>query len=216
MNILLVDDHTLFREALTHVLKQLETAIFVREAANAEEAAQLVSRLSNLDMILLDIDMPGVDGLTALPELRDLAPTLPIVVLSGSENSSHVARALDNGAVGYIPKSSSSHEMLAALRIIMQGDIYVPSRIIGKIGTPLLQNDGTDNCQSKSNLLTSRQAEVLELMARGMPNKAIARMLNLAEGTVKLHVAAIIRSLNARNRTDAVVQASKLGVLEAA
>jgi two-component system, NarL family, nitrate/nitrite response regulator NarL len=215
MHILLVDDHTLFREALLHVLNQLDDNVFILEAANAEEAAQLVSRSRSLDLILLDIDLPGVDGLTALPDLRDLTPTVPIVVLSGSETAAHVTRALENGAIGYIPKSCSSHEMLAALRIILQGDIYVPPRLMGKLGIPLLNTGATTMADPASPLLTCRQIEVLELMTRGLPNKSIARTLNVAEGTIKLHVAAILRALDARNRTEAVMQATRLGILPA-
>ena len=215
MHILLVDDHTLFREALLHVLNQLDDKVLILEAANAEEAAQIVSRSRNLDLILLDIDLPGVDGLTALPDLRELAPTVPIVVLSGSETSSHVTRALENGAIGYIPKSCSSHEMLAALRIILQGDIYLPPRLMGKLGATLLPAAAVTAGYTTAPMLTCRQLEVLELMTRGLPNKSIARTLNVAEGTIKLHVAAILRALDARNRTEAVMQASKLGLLPA-
>lgn len=213
MHILLVDDHTLFREALLHVLNQLDNNTLILEAANAEEAAQLTARSRNLDLILLDIDLPGVDGLTALPDLRELAPTVPIVVLSGSENSAHVRRALENGAIGYIPKSCSSHEMLAALKIILQGDVYIPPRLMGKLGTPILSVESSVNGEPSHSLLTSRQIEVLELMTKGLPNKSIARTLNVAEGTIKLHVAAILRALGARNRTEAVTQATRLGVL---
>ena len=217
MHILLVDDHTLFREALLHVLKQLDTQIVVLEAANAEEGAQLIARMRNLDLVLLDIDLPDLDGLTALPGLRELAPTLPIVVLSGSETAQHVKLALDNGAVGYIPKSCSSHEMLAALRIVLQGDVYIPPKLLGKLGAPALPLTTTTTCNNSlsQTLLTARQIEVLELMARGLPNKSIANTLNLAEGTVKLHVAAILRALSARNRTEAVMEASRLGLVPA-
>ncbi len=214
MHILLVDDHTLFREALFHVLNQLDSSVFILEANNVEEAAQLVSRSRNLDLVLLDIDLPGMDGLTALPELRELAPTLPIVLLSGSENASHVTRALEKGAIGYIPKSCSSHEMLTALRIILQGDVYVPPRLMGKVSTPLISSAHSVNEQCTSSPLTSRQIEVLELMTQGLPNKSIARTLNVAEGTIKLHVAAILRTLGARNRTEAAIQASKLGLID--
>ncbi len=213
MHILLVDDHTLFREALLHVLNQLDNNTLILEAANAEEAAQIVSRRRNLDLILLDIDLPGVDGLTALPGLRELAPTVPIVVLSGSETSSHVTRALQNGAIGYIPKSCSSHEMLGALKLILQGDVYIPPRLMGKLGTPILSVESSVNDESSPSLLTSRQIEVLELMTKGLPNKSIARTLNIAEGTIKLHVAAILRALGVRNRTEAVMQATRLGVI---
>lgn len=213
MHILLVDDHTLFREALLHVLNQLDTHVLIREASNAEEAAQLISRFANLDLILLDIDLPGVDGLTALPDLRELAPTVPIVVLSGSETTAHVTRSLENGAIGYIPKSCSSHEMLAALKLILEGEIYVPARLMGKLNAPILSGKSANTSEQLPVLLTSRQVEVLELMTKGLPNKSIARTLDVAEGTVKLHVAAILRTLGARNRTDAVMQASRLGVL---
>jgi DNA-binding NarL/FixJ family response regulator len=209
MRILLVDDHTLFREALLHVLNQLDVQVVVLEAANVEEAAQFISHTRNLDLVLLDIDLPRIDGLTALPDLRELAPTVPIVVLSGSESSAHIKQALDNGAVGYIPKSCSSHEMLAALHIVLQGDIYIPPRLLGKLETPSLCLAACSDNHS----LTARQIEVLELMARGLPNKSIAKTLAVAEGTVKLHVAAILRTLGVSNRTQAVTKASRLGLL---
>ncbi|MEQ1531897.1 MAG: response regulator transcription factor, partial [Methylococcales bacterium] len=213
LNILLVDDHTLFREALHHVLCQLDAQVVILEAANAEEAAQLISRPRILDLILLDIDLPGVDGLTALPSLRELSPTVPIVVLSGSETSGYVKRALDNGAVGYIPKSCSSHEMLGALRIVLQGDVYIPPRLLGKLGGSALALAASCDDHSSQTLLTPRQIEVLELMSRGLPNKSIARTLDVAEGTVKLHVATILRLLNVHNRTEAVMAATQLGLI---
>ena len=208
MHILLVDDHTLFREALLHVIKQLDAQVVTLEASNAEDAALLIAHTRNLDLILLDIDLPGEDGLSALPHLRELAPTVPIIVLSGSESTQHVKLALDKGAVGYIPKSCTSHEMLAALQVVMQGDIYIPPRLLGKIEAPATQVPEENT--PLSTLLTSRQIEVLALLAQGLPNKSIAKNLNLAEGTVKLHVAAILRALGANNRTQAVNAAAKL------
>ncbi len=210
MQILIVDDHTLFRAALLHVLKQLDGNVLVHEAANTGEASNLLSHRRNLDLVLLDIDLPGQDGLSALPGMREQAPTVPIVVLSGSESSQHVKAALESGAVGYIPKSCSGHEMLAALRIVLQGDIYVPPRLLGKLDVAPAAEIETDASQHP---LTARQIEVLELMAQGLPNKSIARRLNLAEGTVKLHVAAILRALDAGNRTQAVTAAVRLGLL---
>jgi DNA-binding NarL/FixJ family response regulator len=164
-------------------------------------------------LILLDIELPRQNGLAALPELRERAPAVPIVVLSGSETCDHVRRALDNGAVGYIPKTCSSHEMLAALHIVLQGDVYIPPRLLGKLeGSSLsLGTDSDHDVTSKK--LTARQLEVLDLMIRGLPNKSIANTLNLAEGTIKLHVAAIMRALGARNRTQAVTAASRLGLV---
>ena len=216
MHILLVDDHTLFREALLHVLNQLDERVLVWEAANTEEAAHWMSRTRGLDLVLLDIDLPGVDGLTALPGLRDRAPSAPIVVLSGSECPSYVKRALDSGAVGYIPKSCSSHEMVTALRIILQGDVYIPPKLLGKMSQADLPSEPSLRAETDllaARALTARQIEVLELMAQGYPNKSIARSLNLAEGTVKLHVASILRAVGARNRTEAVMEGIRLGLV---
>ncbi len=213
MHILLIDDHTLFREALLHVLNQLNEQVLVLEATDALEATQIISHSQNLDLVLLDIDLPGVDGLTALPDLRELAPTVPIVVLSGSENALDVQRALDNGSVGYIPKSCSSHEMLNALRMVLQGDIFVPPKLLGKLGKESLIVEVSEDNSNSNPLLTSRQVEVLELMAQGLPNKSISRTLNVAEGTVKLHVSAIMRALGARNRTHAVTEATSRGLI---
>ena len=213
MHILLVDDHTLFREALLHVLNQLNDQVVVLEAADVSEAKQIISHSRNLDLVLLDIDLPEVDGLTALPDLRELAPTVPIVVLSGSESGLDVQRALENGSIGYIPKSCSSHEMLTALRIVLQGDVFVPPKLRNKLEKESLTAKlPKEKCDLQS-LLTFRQVEVLELMAKGLPNKSIANTLNVADGTVKLHVAAIMHALGARNRTHAVTEASRRGLV---
>lgn len=212
MQILLVDDHTLFREALLHVLRQLDANVLAHEAANVAEATHLLTQVRQIDLILLDIDLPDIDGLTALPDLRERAPTVPIVVLSGSESARHVQVALDNGAVGYIPKSCSGREMLQALQFVLQGDIYVPPRLLGNL-RDATSPQADDESAGGQQLLTARQIEVLALMVKGLPNKSIARALNLAEGTVKLHVAAILRALDARNRTQAVTAAVRLGLV---
>lgn len=202
MHILLVDDHTLFREGLLHVLKQLDAEVLVYETANVEQAIQRLTLTRNIDLILLDIDLPGMDGLTALPSLQKLAPTVPIVVLSGSESPMHIQKALDNGAFGYIPKSHSSHQMREALSFVMRGDIYVPINLL-------------DNPVASQNVLTARQIEVLKLMATGLPNKSIAKTLQMAEATVKTHIAAILLTLGTHNRTQAVTEATRRGLLPA-
>ena len=213
MHILLIDDHTLFREALRHVLNRLDEQVEVLEAANVLEAREVLSRSNNLDLMLLDIDLPGGDGLTALPGLRELAPTVPVVVLSGSENALDVQRALENGSVGYIPKSSSSDEMLAALKIILQGEVFIPPSLLIKLEQEKLIAEASENKTNSRPLLTSRQADVLEMMAKGLPNKSIANTFNVTEGTIKTHVTAIMQALGARNRTHAVTEATRLGLI---
>jgi len=212
VHILLIDDHALFREALYYILNQLDPNIVVLEAANAEEAAQLIQYTDNLDLILLDIDLPDMDGLSAMPKLRKLAPDVPLIVLSGSEIIQNVRSALDMGAVGYIPKSCNSHEMLAAMRRVLQGDIFIPGRLLGKLNAPAAK-PAEQLPKVQQTGLTNRQIDVLECMAKGLPNKLIARELDIVEGTVKLHVFAILRSLDARNRTEAVLEAVRRGLI---
>lgn len=220
MRILLVDDHTLFREALLHVLRQFDSTAVVIEASTAREAISLSAHYNDLDLILLDLAMPGLNGLSALPELHGLIPTVPLVILSASEEPTAVRQALEAGAMGYIPKSSSSHEMIAALRLVLAGEVYVPPALLAalealpiastQITMPLPAGEGGLHG------LTPRQIEVLHLMGQGLSNKGICRHLNLAEGTVKLHVTAIMRVLNTGNRTQTVIEATRRGLIPTA
>ncbi len=219
MRILLVDDHTLFREALLHVLRRFDSTAVVIEASTAREALHLVAHYHDLDLILLDLALPGSSGLTALPELHALRPAVPLVILSASEEPTAVRQALEGGAMGYIPKSSSSHEMITALHLVLVGEVYVPPALLAALealetssvqgATPATEERVVDG-------LTLRQVEVLRLMGQGLSNKGICRRLNLAEGTVKLHVTAILRTLNTCNRTQAVIEAARRGLIPAA
>lgn len=218
MRILLVDDHTLFREALLHVLKQFDSTAVVIEASTAREAIRLATHYHDLDLILLDLALPGLSGLSALPELYKLRPTVPLAILSASEEPIAVQQALDAGAMGYIPKSSSSHEMITALHLVLAGEVYVPPALLAALealegasiqaATVTAEEENVDG-------LTPRQVEVLRLMAQGLSNKGICKHLNLAEGTVKLHVTAVMRALNTCNRTQAVIQATRRGLIPA-
>lgn len=211
MHILLIDDHALFREALLYVLKQLDEQTMVLEAATSQEALRLARHYHELDLILLDLALPGLDGLAVLPELRALAPTVPLVILSASENPADVRQALEDGAAGYIPKSCSSHEMITALRLVLTGKIYLPTTLLASLEA--LQPSPLPAETSTHAGLTPRQLEVLHLLGQGLSNKAIGKQLNVAEGTVKLHVAAILRLLNTRNRTQAIIEASRRGLI---
>jgi len=213
VHILLIDDHALFREALLYILDQLCSNLVVLEAANVEEATQLIEHTRNLDLILLDIDLPDIDGLSAMPGLRKLAPDVPLVVLSGSENIQHVRLALEMGAVGYIPKSCNSHQMLAAMRSVLQGSIFVPIKLLGKLKASAALSPEPNDTELITAEFTKRQLDVLDCMAKGLPNKLIARELDIIEGTVKLHVYAIFRILDARNRTEAVIEATRRGLI---
>ena len=221
MHILLIDDHTLFREALLHIIKQFDDTAVVIEAATAQEAIHLAAHYQDLDLILLDLALPDRDGLSVLPELRGLAPAIPLVVLSASENPADVQCALQAGAAGYIVKSCSSHELITALRLVLAGDVYIPPTLLAALAslpsasTPLVsvQIPTVWVEEGGEGGLTPRQVEVLRLMGQGLSNKSIGKRLDLAEGTVKLHVTAILRALNAGNRTQAVIEASRRGLI---
>jgi DNA-binding NarL/FixJ family response regulator len=215
MKILVVDDHPLILEALHHVLRQLQADVEVLGAVTADEGRRLAALNPELDLLLLDLNLPGADGFALLEELRRSYPALPVVVLSASEQPEDVVRALDMGAMGYIPKTSSNEVMLQALRLVFSGGIYVPRAAIAEsppepVARP--RAPATSTITPHELGLTDRQAEVLAALLQGLPNKLICRKLDLAEGTVKIHVAAILRALGVHTRTQAVIQASRLGL----
>jgi len=204
MKILIADDHAMFREGIQHVIKDLAEHVEILEASNSEAALQHARQHSDIDLVLLDLNMPGKNGFAALDIFCEQYPTLPVVILSGSNLRSVVQRALDNGAMGFISKESSGSTMLNALRLVLSGEIYVPSSLVGH-----------DNKQSNgqgSETLTPRQLDVLALLVEGCSNKIIAKRLGLAESTIKMHVTAIFRELNVNNRTQAAKAVENLGI----
>ncbi len=214
MKILVVDDHALIREAMHQVLRQLDANIEVLEAGNCADALALANQHPDLGLILLDIQLPGMSGLDALGDFRAQHPAIPVVVLSASENRDDVMRAIDGGAMGFIPKSQPSRVIINALRLVLAGGVYLPVEILGvpaasAAATPL----AAGAVRAPADLgLTGRQSEVLALLVQGKPNKIICRELGLAEGTVKIHVTAILKALGVANRTQAVIAVSRLGL----
>ena len=204
MKILIVDDHTLFRQGLCYVLNELEEQIGILEASGLEQAMQHVAANPDLDLVLLDLHMPGEDGFTALDTFAKRYPVMPVVILSASKQYGDIKRALDAGAMGYIPKDTTSTVMLNALRLILSGGIYVPP--------DMAQQFGLNQSDSNAPVLTPRQLQVLALLVQGYSNKVIASQLNLAEATVKMHVTSIMKSLGVSNRTQAAMAAEKLGL----
>ena len=214
MKILVVDDHALIREAIHQVLKQLDANIEVLEAGNCTDAFAAADQHPDLALILLDIRLPGMSGLDALDSFREQHPAIPVVVLSGSENRDDVMRAIDGGAMGFIPKSQPSRVMINALRLVLAGGVYLPVEILGLPAVPAAATPPAAGAvRAPAELgLTGRQSEVLALLVQGKPNKIICRELGLAEGTVKIHVTAILRALGVANRTQAVIAVSRLGL----
>lgn len=204
MKILICDDHALFRAGLGLVLRELEESTELIDAASAEETFRLVDAHADLDLVLLDLNMPGMDGLAALETLRSRHPTLPVVMVSGSERHADVRAAIDRGAAGFIPKSSHAPVLLAALRLVLSGGVYIPPLMLAATAAAERPAPGaTAARRARAGALTPRQLEVLQLMAAGRTNREICDALGIAEGTVKAHVATILDALGVANRTEA-------------
>ena len=222
MKILVVDDHVLIREALRGVLKELKQDAVVLEAADCRQAMASVQSQTDLGLILLDLNLPDRDGFSVLGELRERYPAISVVVLSAQQDRGSVIRALDLGALGFIPKSGQRDVMLSALRLIFSGGIYIPPEILTRDEPSLAQPSLAQPKLTRAAAimtpvkpadlgLTGRQLDVLALMMQGKSNKAICRALDLAEPTVKNHVTAILKALKVTNRTEAVVAVRELG-----
>jgi DNA-binding NarL/FixJ family response regulator len=205
MKILVVDDHVLIREALRGVFRDLKPDATVLEAEDASRTTELLVKQPDIALILLDLNLPDRDGLVLLAELRARHPGIPVIVLSGFPDRANVVRALDHGAVGFIPKSAGRDVMTSALNLVFSGGVYIPPEILGTPNAATPQPSPTDLG------LTERQVDVLALMMQGKSNKAICRLLELAEPTVKNHVTAILRTMGVSNRTEAVLEASARG-----
>ena len=202
MKFLLVDDHALFREGLKYILPQLDAALELAEAGSCEEGLRLLADQPGVDLLLLDLGLADGNGsLGCLQRFRQADPTLPIVIVSANESRETITAAMATGASGYIPKSSPSALVIQALRLVLAGGVYMPPTLV----------DATADLAVAGPALTPRQKEVLDLLAQGLPNKTIARRLGMAEGTVRVHVTAIIKHLDANNRTEAVSKAIRLG-----
>ncbi len=211
MKLLVVDDHPVLREGLVALLRQLGPDAVVLEAGDAQAALRLLEEEQDLDVVILDLVMPGMNGLSALPEFGRNRPDLPVIVLSSSEEPRDARKALAQGALGYVPKSASQHTLISAIKLVLQGEIYVPPLILNEMGaragsTPTRGEDGGSN-------LTPRQIEVLRRLSEGQPNKIIAHELNLSEKTVKAHITAIFKALNVVNRTQAAAVGRESGLI---
>ncbi len=216
MKILLVDDHVLIREALRGVLRELKgDAAVVIEAADSLQAMGQIEQHRDVKLIVLDLALPDRDGFELLGELCVRYPTISVVVLSAYHDGDKIKKALDLGALGFIPKSAQREIMLSAFNLIFSGGIYVPPAIFGygsRAGLGQAAPAFPKQQVIGSHLgLTERQMGVLALMMQGKSNKAICLKLDLAEATVKVHVSAILRALKAANRTEAVIAAGALG-----
>lgn len=200
MKALLVDDHAMFRDGLSLLIEQRFAGVELLHAASLAQALSLMSRHADLDVVLLDLGLPDSSGLDALTRVREAGSWARVVVLSADDTPDNVRGAIEQGAAGFIPKTSQAHVLEQALRVVLDGGVFVPTA--SNVAPPAADALG----------LSARQLEVLRLLIQGAPNKVICRELDVSESTIKSHVAAIFRQLDVNNRTQAVFAAARLGL----
>jgi len=228
MKVLLIDDHPLILSALQSVIEGLGSDTTVIGANSARAARETLKADAEFDLVLLDLHLGDADGFDLLTELRAAYPALPVVVVSASDRTSDVIRAIDAGAMGFVPKRASNETLFEALHMVMSGGIYVPPMTMGSEPASKPQGDtvpsvlrvvreSAQDSGFQTNAiplaelgLTPRQTDVLALLLKGQPNKLIARELNLSVETVKDHVAAVLRTLGVSSRTQAVLAVSQM------
>ena len=211
MKILLVDDHALFREGMHYVLKKLEEQVEILDAGNFSDGLAAAKANPDLDLVLLDLNLPGSEGAPSVKLFHTHFPDLPLVVVSGTDQRDDIEKVMNGGAMGFISKMSSGQDMIHALRLVMEGGIYLPPQLLQHA----LGQVREDKRSWRTNEfgLTVRQMEVLKQLALGLTNKDIGHAIGLAEGTVKIHVAAIFQTLKVNKRIDAVQAAQRMGLL---
>ncbi|MFZ4552571.1 MAG: response regulator [Aquabacterium sp.] len=222
MKVLLIDDHPLIVAALQSVIKGLGENVTVDAADSGRAARDTLRADANYDLVLLDLHLGDADGFDLLGEFRSRYPAIPVVVISASDRTSDVIRAIDLGAMGFVPKRASNETLFDALQQVMSGGVYVPPMTMSGDGSATgsvqlqqvrqeAQDFGYQTMPSLSELgLTPRQTDVLNLLLKGQPNKLIARELGLSVETVKDHVAAVLRALGVNSRTQAVIAVSQI------
>ena len=217
MKVLLIDDHPLILTALQNVIQGIGSHVAVVGVAGARAAREALAADPAFDLVLLDLRLGDADGFEVLTELRNTYPAVPVVVVSASDRSADVIRAIDLGAMGFVPKRASNETLQEALHMVMQGGIYVPPMSMSSDA----ESEPAENQRAAHPAaapraalaafkLTPRQTDVLGLLLRGQSNKLIARELNLSVETVKDHVAAVLRTLGVNSRTQAVLAVSQM------
>ena len=203
---LIADDHPLFRGALREAVSGLFSGGEIAEAGSFDEMVQLLDRGSDVDLVLLDLTMPGVRGFSGLMYLRAQYPSVPVVVVSANDDPAVIRRCMEFGASGFIPKTLGVEEMRAAIARVLEGGVWTPPDVDLKAGT----DAETADLMARLSSLTPQQVRVLMMLSEGLLNKQIAYKIAVSEATVKAHVSAILQKLNVESRTQAVITASKI------
>ena len=214
MKVLIIDDHPLILSALQSVIQGLGDNIAVSAADSGKAARAALAADAHFDLVLLDLHLGDANGFDLLSELRETYPAIAVVVVSASDRTSDVIRAIDMGAMGFVPKRASNETLVAALQQVMSGGVYVPPMTMSSDNAPnMAEQQPAHDLHAAIHLpqwgLTPRQTDVLASLLKGHPNKLIARELNLSVETVKDHVAAVLRALGVSSRTQAVIAVSQ-------
>lgn len=215
MKILVADDHALFRDGMRYVLQQFGNEVDVVEASNFPDALRRTESDPQFDLVLMDLSMPGSEGATSVRQFHHRYPGIPIVVISGLDHRDEIERVMESGAVGFISKTTPSKVMLNALRLMLDGGIYLPPQLLQVAlpsDLPAGSASGTRK-QTNAHGLSARQNEALALLGRGLSNKEIAKIMGLAEGTVKIHIAAVYQVLHISSRFEAIRMAERMGLV---
>lgn len=210
MQVMIVEDQPLVVEGLRSVLTEIDNSPDIRCAMLAARALAMLRAGLRPDIVMLDLNLPDAEGTSLLGQLREEFPDVPVVVISAQDDRQTITTAIDQGAMGFISKSSTTAILISALQLVLKGGIYVPHQVLedggpGLAGHPTIQDPADIG-------LTPRQIEVLTLMIEGMPNKLICRELGISDGTAKTHISTILRLLGVKNRTQAVFALSQMGV----
>lgn len=221
MKILVADDHELFLKGLELVLQDLDKNIQLVFAKNYTEIFQIIEKEQDFNLVLTDLAMPGSNWLEAMKQIHTSLPDTPIIILSAVFDREIVQKTIEIGVSGYIPKTSSNAVILSAVNLVMSGGVYIPSELLNadlknEFATlkQFVEISPSKNVEENIKILTPRQIDVIKCIAHGQSNKQIAHELGLTEGTVKLHVTAILKLLDVYNRTGAVMEATRLGLIK--
>lgn len=220
MKILIADDHELFLKGLEMILSDFDPKAELVKAKDYNEVLNIIANQKDFNLVLTDLAMPGARWIDAIQKIHEQLPEIPIIILSAVFDKEIVQKTIEIGAAGYIPKTSSNAVILSAVSLVLSGGVYIPAELLKDTSQnefdvlkQVEQISEHPDINEKVKILSPRQIEVLKLISLGKSNKQIAYDLGLTEGTVKLHVTAILKLLNVYNRTGAVVAATQLGLL---
>jgi DNA-binding NarL/FixJ family response regulator len=205
-HLVIADDHPLFRDALRQAVASVVASAKISEAGSFDELTALLDRETDVDLILLDLSMPGISGFSGLIYLRAQFPAIPVVIVSASDDSATIRRSMDFGASGFIPKRFGVETLRDAIGKVMRGDVWIPADVdLSAAGDPDMMK-----LRDRLVTLTPQQVRVLMMLSEGLLNKQIAFELGVSEATIKAHVSAILQKLGVESRTQAVIAAAKI------